>query len=116
MKQAHDYAESKHIQIALSNPCFELWFILHYDKTQSKISRQEAIQKLKKFINDYKKNKNINDCLEDKQTTAIENAKFLNQMHKKENTPLNSTESNPSTQVFKLVEFIQALIEKNKLN
>lgn len=51
--------------------------------------------------------------LKAKQVDAIQNAKKLNKKHKKLNSDLFSRESNPSTQVFKLVEFIQQLIKNN---
>ncbi|MCK5040236.1 MAG: RloB domain-containing protein [Candidatus Aenigmarchaeota archaeon] len=116
LKDEYEHAKTKNIQIALSNPCFELWFLLHYKQILSPISRKDTMVELKKFIKDYEKNKNINPLLEKKLSTAIKNARKLNEKHEKEKTPLIGRESNPSTQVFKLVEFIQQLIEKNKVN
>lgn len=107
-------AKAKDIQIALSNPCFELWLLLHYKTILSQISREEALQELKKFIKYYDKGKNISPLLAEKTPIAITNAKRLNQIHYKNKVSLIGRESNPSTQVFKLVEFIEQLSKKKK--
>jgi len=57
LKDTHEHAETKNIKIALSNPCFELWFLLHYKRVLSQISREDASTELKTFIKDYQKNK-----------------------------------------------------------
>lgn len=114
IKDTCSHANAKDIKIALSNPSFELWFILHYKDIFSPFTRQDAIKELKKFIPDYEKNQKINPLLLEKLPEAIKRAKNLNKKHQKENKELYSTESNPSTQVFELIEFIQKLMEKNK--
>ena len=114
IKNTYEHAKTKNIQIALSNPCFELWFLLHYKKIFSQISRKEVRGELKKFIPDYEKNKKINHLLKEKLSNAISGAKKLNEGHQKNRKELISIDSNPSTQVFELIEFIQQLIEKNK--
>jgi hypothetical protein len=115
LSDVYAHAKTKNIKIALSNPCFELWFLLHYKPIFSQISRQDVIKELKILIKGYKKDQNINHLLKDKLSTAISNAKKLNEVHKKSSVPLISKESNPSTQVFELVKFIQELIKKNKM-
>lgn len=113
IKDANQHAKTKNIRIALSNPCFELWFLLHYKQIFSQITRQKAKTELKTFIRDYEKNKKINHLLKDKLSSAIDHAKKLNQIHQKKKIELISRESNPSTQVFELVEFIQNITKKN---
>jgi len=113
IKDTCDHAKAKKIKIALSNPSFELWFLLHYKDILAPITRQDAIIELKKYITDYDKNKKINDILLDKLSDAIKRAKLLNKKHQKDNVELCTVESNPSTQVFELIEFIQKLIGEN---
>lgn len=110
-------ANKHNIQIALSNPCIEFWFLLHYDGTYNPtLTRDEACNKLKDHINNYDKSyPKIYSVLKDKLPTAIKNAKKLNKTHENESIQLLSTKSVPSSQVFKLVESIQELIEKNKI-
>ncbi len=107
LKNASEHAKTKNIQIALSNPCIELWFLLHYCQIWSQISRGDAKKRLKTFMRDYEKNKRINHLLEDKLAKAINNAKKLNEKYEREGIDLVSKESNPSSQIFQLIEFIR---------
>jgi hypothetical protein len=94
------------IKIILSNPNFELWFLLHFMFHVTRIDRSEVIVKLKEYIPNYKKNIDIFNMLLDKRPKAIENAKKLNKIHRKNGIELISVESNPSTQVYSVIEEI----------
>src|SRR5215218_5420439 len=48
-------AASKNIKLAVSNPCFELWYVLHFQPQTANLSRQEALRVLRKHIPDYQK-------------------------------------------------------------
>ena len=99
------------IKICLSNPSFELWFLLHFVYSESPLSNPELIRELEKHIPDYKKNNEYYDELFSKRDDAIKNAKKLNGLHHKMGVDLNSINSNPSTQVFKIVEDILKIAE-----
>jgi hypothetical protein len=118
IKYAVKFADKNNIQIALSNPCIEFWFLLHYEWIYNPaLTRDEAFDKLKEHIEDYDKNyPSIYSVLKDKLPTAIENAKKLNKIHEKNYIELISVDSNPSSQVFKLIEFINKTIQENKVN
>lgn len=113
IKNAIIKAEKYGIKIALSNPSIELWFLLHFKHVTAKITRKDALIELKKFIKDYEKNMPVYDLLKEMMPTAITNAINLNKLHEKDRTLLFSRESNPSTQVFLLVESIHELIKNN---
>ncbi|MFP3872069.1 MAG: RloB family protein [Candidatus Aenigmatarchaeota archaeon] len=107
IKKAVDEAEDNDINIALSNPCFELWFLLHFELRQTELSCDDTIDNLKKYLPDYSKNQDIFYEIVDKRDEAISHAKKLNEIHsERRNNELYSPESNPSTQVFKLIEYI----------
>ncbi len=107
IQRAADKAEKSDINIALSNPCFEIWFLLHFELRQTKLSCSDTVENLKKYLTDYSKNEDVFYEIVDKRDKAISRAKKLNDIHKDErNNELYSPESNPSTQVFKLVEYI----------
>lgn len=38
-----------------SNPCFELWLLLHYTEQKSELNSQECVGKLSTYIKNYKK-------------------------------------------------------------
>jgi len=96
----------KDINISFSNPNFELWFLLHFELYVTKIERSEVIQRLKKYIPQYEKNMNVYDLLLDKRSQAMINAKKLIRKHEKNGIEQLSVESNPSTQVYSIVEEI----------
>jgi len=114
IEDAINHVQSKNINIALSNPCIELWFLLHFKQISSPRTRKEVEQELKNFIKDYEKDKNVFPILKEKIPIAIKAAKILNQNHQKSGKPILSVENNPSSQVFTMIENIHALIEKNK--
>lgn len=113
IQQAKQIA-GEEVNICLSNPSFELWYLLHFCYYDSRISNTDLINKLKQHIPNYQKNKNYFSELFAKRPDAIKFAKRLNQKHENEGTELLSTNSNPSTQVFRLVEYIMETIAKNK--
>ncbi len=104
--KAVNEAEKNSINIALSNPCFEIWFLLHFEFRQTNLSCSNTITNLKKYIENYSKTDDIFDKLIDHRQTAISHAKKLNEIHERRGNELYSHESNPSTQVFRLVEYI----------
>jgi len=111
LKKVNDFAKKANIEIALSNPCIELWFLLHYKEVHSQISVQDSLSKLKEFIPNYKKGKIDYTILSKNTQKAISNAKKLNETHEKNKINLITTKSNPSTQVFKLIESIDKKID-----
>lgn len=104
----------KDVKVCFSNPNFELWFLLHFEFLISKLTRSEVIDKLKKHIHTYEKNKDFYDDLLDKRPEAIKNVKKLFEMYERKGVGLYCVESNPSTQVNILVEEILKITESKK--
>jgi hypothetical protein len=48
-------AGSKQVQLAISNPCFEFWYLLHYQDQSASLTRDEAQRLLRRHIYDYEK-------------------------------------------------------------
>ena len=111
ISQACDIAKND-VKICFSNPSFEFWYLLHYELIVTRLERWDAIYKLKKYIPNYEKSKDVFDLLSDKRSEAIANSKLLNKNHKKNKMDLFSVESNPSTQVHTLVEDLLKFNEK----
>ena len=97
-------------QIALSNPCFELWYLLHFVYSTSELPTYKAVeQKLSTpvHIPNYDKREDYFDKLEKNMDTAIKNAKKLKQFHVEQGkSNLFDVTTNPYTNVWELVEFI----------
>ena len=82
-------------ELLVSNPCVELWFLLHYQEQKTEISSGKCIQKLQKFSKEYKKgilSEEEKTFLAEKKDLAIERAKNMIGYH------------NPSSTVYKLLE------------
>ena len=102
------------VNIALSNPCFELWYLLHFHYSDAPHSTGDVIRELKSHIQTYDKTKDCFDLLLTKRTSAIKNANLLKKKHIQKGIELISLKSNPSTQVCDLVDYILDVINKNK--
>jgi RloB-like protein len=88
---------------AISNPCFELWLVLHFQDQAAHVSVTQIQSICKKHLPGYKKRVNI-DKLWSNRAAAMSRARFLDKQHQRKGT-LNG---NPSSGVFKLLEEIDA--------
>ena len=82
-------------ELLVSNPCIELWFLLHYQEQKVEITSEKCIQKLHKVTKGYRKgglSEEEKKVLAENRELAVERAKKLAEYH------------NPSTTVFKLLE------------
>ncbi len=83
-----------------SNPCFELWLLLHYTDQKAELSSEECVNCLSSYIKQYKKgslNLVHQQFLIDNMTIAIERAKKLKSF------------ANPSSSIFLLLEDLNNL-------
>lgn len=95
------------LHIIISNPCFELWFLLHFDaQLLSCVNNSEVIDKLKCHILDYKKGKSYFKKLENKLMFAIKNAKRQQDSQRKDGKDIYDKNANPCTTVNQFVEYI----------
>lgn len=107
--QAIQKAESAGVNVAYSNECFELWFILHFELLSTAIGRQKYYEKLTDLLSQkYSKNSNIFSLIKDREASAIRNAKNLEKQHDEEGISAFS-KRDPSTTAYKLVEKLRAL-------
>jgi hypothetical protein len=53
--EARQQAQAHGIGLAISNPCFELWALLHFQEQSAFIQRRAARARLKKHLPDYEK-------------------------------------------------------------
>lgn len=106
-------ARSKDICLAVSNPCFELWYLLHYQSHTANVTRQRAFRLLKSHISDYEKSKTLwPSPLESLTNDAIQRAKQLViRAAADELQPF----PNPHTTVYELVESLLALAKETHL-
>lgn len=85
-------------ELLVSNPCVELWFLLHYQEQKSKSTSKKCIQKLQSFTKDYKKgvlSEEEKNVLAANRDVAIKRAKLLEEY------------DNPSTTIYRLLELLK---------
>ncbi len=83
-----------------SNPCFELWLLLHYSDQKTELTSEDCVSRLTAYVGQYKKGEIAND-MRDKLLAniyiATERAKAL------------ASWQNPSTSVWQLTEDLDRL-------
>ena len=106
IEQAFQQAKDNGFRLAFSNPCFELWYLLHFADQRALIGRDEARRKLETHVADYTKSKDMYEVLLPYQQSAIERAERLRSQHQGET---GVVPPNPSTSVDELVSYLNAL-------
>jgi hypothetical protein len=101
-------AAQENIEVAYSNECFELWYLLHFNFYDTAVPRSDYYKKLTKLLGyDYAKNSDdMYVKLEDKQNQAIKRAQKLLASYE----PHYPESDNPVTTVHLLVEELNKYI------
>jgi hypothetical protein len=100
-------AASNDIKLAISNPCFELWYILHFQDCERALNRVDALRLLRKHIKEYAKGiVPWPNPLQPLTSTAIQRAQFLAAKYERDGF---DPYYNPSSGISRLVETLLAL-------
>ena len=103
--KALSLAEKNHIELLLSNPCFEVWFLQHFRySTKSYASNDEVLRELDGYIPGYRKSSNVYGRLQEYESQAIKHAKKLESYHESLGKKIQSMDCNPSTAAYKVLE------------
>ena len=110
LHEAERIAEEHGYHIAFSNPCFELWYLLHFIDQEAYLKDSNAV--LSKLDMDgrlkgYSKSKDYYDTLKPLRQHAIKRAQILIKKHQKAGQPLLRRDSNPHTSVVSLVLYLE---------
>ena len=98
-------------KFVVSNPCFEVWFLLHFRySTHAYASSAEAVRDLKKHIPGYEKNIHVAPIIADNLETAMDNAKKLKEYFDGMNAEWPSEKCNPRTDVPVVIDVINKFI------
>ena len=105
---AKDKAEAHKFCLAISNPCFEQWFLLHYENTARPFIKCAEVESYLKHnhLSHYDKSKPPVDDLFQKLDTALANAKILRAARKSSGDDVLSS---TMTNVDLLVKQLKAL-------
>ncbi|MBR0372924.1 MAG: RloB domain-containing protein [Mogibacterium sp.] len=100
-------AQNKIEEYIVSNPCFEVWYLLHYEySTRLYMNADAVIRDLKKCCPDYEKTLDMYSVLRDKLDEAIANAEKLEAYYEAEVHPHPDVNCNPYTDVHRLVKLL----------
>lgn len=98
-------ADSHGINLAISNPCLELWFILHFEDETAYLERQAAQHRAAELLGC---SKVLNDAalsaLAERYDQARERAVKLDEKHAGDGSPPGS---NPSSGIWRLIDLIR---------
>lgn len=105
LAQALNKARANKLNIALTNPCFEFWYILHFEKIARAFGTNAKVQqKLRRYLPRYSKgNTDVLERLFPLIRTAVDNAE---QVLIDKQCGKDLSKHNPSTHVHRLVKQI----------
>jgi len=103
---SREKARSKDIEIIISNPCFEFWYLLHFMYSTKHFNDYRSVQaELNKYIPNYEKSKDIYSQLSPYTGKATEHAKRIEKSHINNGYSLPfGLDVSPYTDVYKLIE------------
>ena len=104
--QALALAQTKNINLALSNPSLELWYLLHYQDQEASIHRDKALEELRKHAPSYKKPQALYPGPPGAIPLAIQRAARLAQRNEENGQPFHH---NPCSGIGLLVELLLQL-------
>lgn len=100
LSTARRQAEMNAVRLAISNPCFEVWLLLHFVDCRSPVqSAAEAVRRLKRHVPDYSKHELRFDRFEGGVADAITRAQGLGEIGEEHMC-------NPSTGVWMVVDAV----------
>ena len=111
LQAAISYAGRNGYKIAYSNPAFEYWYLLHFEKRNGYLRDSDAvidILKHKGYLANYGKSVDVFPALLGRQTEAIQYAKERVEQLTKDQVAVVCRDSNPVTTVYELVEFLNS--------
>jgi hypothetical protein len=101
--EARQQAQANTIRLAVSNPCFELWFLLHFQDQTAHIERSKVQHLCREHMPGYEKTP-LCEVMRPHQAGAIGRATQLERWQESR----GNAGGNPSTGVHRLIQAIQA--------
>jgi hypothetical protein len=103
--EAIDLADRHGVNLAISNPCLEFWFILHFEDKTAYIERQAAQRRAEELLGCSKVlTEAAPNTLADAYDEARRRAIKLDEKHVGDGSP---PRSNPSSGVWRLIDLIR---------
>lgn len=108
-------AEMNGIIVAVSNPCFELWYLLHFRDINHSVTSIEVQKELLRYIEKFEKTSDYRDLLITKKEKAITRAeKIVRRRSIRTTIDYAHKKNNPCTSVHCAIDAIERLVRKNQ--
>lgn len=101
---ARDLAANGGVNVAVSNPCFELWLLLHFAQRTAHVTTAQVSKLLRGHLPGYQKHIRFDEVRHGYED-AVVRGKALDRRH----ADLGADGGNPSTGVYRLTERIREL-------
>jgi hypothetical protein len=101
--EALEMARDNAIDVALSNPCFELWLLLHFRDNPGMKTRQQMRELLKVYVPDYDKSVDYRATYLQGYSAAAQRAERICDAAAEDGEPTR----NPTTGAYRLTELIR---------
>lgn len=111
LRDAMSYAKEHGYKIAYSNPAFEYWDLLHFEKWNSYLKDANTgigILKSKGYLRNYRKSMDVFETLQKHQEKAVQNAKERVKRLTDDYIDVVCRDSNPITTVYELVDYLNS--------
>ena len=104
--EAREKARARNVNLAISNPCFELWLVLHFEERTAWLD-SDAAGKLLRCLHDKSSGKGLEGSeYMPRRTEAANRARALAAKHKGDGTEF--PDDNPSSGMYSLLEAIES--------
>lgn len=114
LHEACQTARAAQVEVAVSNPCFEYWLALHFDNHTKPETSADMESLSRKFDGRPKKRIDFHRHYASNVDEACERARRQEQRHLSAGTRF--PQNNPSTSVYRLVEFMKGLRPPRELD
>jgi hypothetical protein len=101
--EAKEMARDNGIEVAMSNPSFELWLLLHFRENPGMQPRDKVRAMLKEYVQDYDKHVDYSRTYSTGYSEAARRAERMDNAAEEQ----GDAGRNPTTQVYKLTELIR---------
>lgn len=106
-KAREEIRNADHAEFILSNPCFEIWFLFHFEgSTHAFLDGNEVVRRLRKYIPDYEKSSDGSKKLRPLLDTALRNAEKIRKYHQELHADWPSAGCNPMTDADQMIKVI----------
>ena len=103
----------KGLECIFSNPSFEIWFVLHFQKAPYGKTAKDIKRLVKRLVSDqipdYKETSDIYDILLENKDKAMKEALLLHTIQSGNYKDVFSHECNPYTNMFEFIEYLKTI-------